>query len=171
MVNKVFAAILTMSMLGTVGMIASADEDEGSPAKVAKFLASAKVTLQEGLTAAGTHGQPISGKFEVDEGHFQLSVYTNEGGKLSEVIVDHTTGKVAKTEAITGGEDLTDATKQMQASAKAKKPLKSAVDQAEQANPGYRAISVTPKLSDGRAVAAVVLLKGTRAKSVSEALE
>ena len=35
-----------------------------------------------------------------------------KGGKFSEVIVDHDTGKVAKTEAITGGEDLAAAKEQ-----------------------------------------------------------
>lgn len=171
MVKQVFAAILTISLLGASGVVTAADEDEGSPAAVAKFLPAAKITLQQGLTAAEAQGQPISGKFEVDEGHFQLSVYTAQSGKFSEVLIDYHTGKVARSEAITGGDDLADAKKQMQASSKAKKPLKSTVDEAEQANPGYRAISVTPKLSDGHAVAAVVLLKGAQTKTVSESLE
>ena len=72
---------------------------------------------------------------------------------------------------ITGGDDLLDAKKQMEAAAKAKKSLKAAVDQAEQASGGYRAVGVTPKLSNGHAVAIVTLLKGTQAKSVSESLE
>ena len=80
-------------------------------------------------------------------------------------------GKVAKTEAITGGDDFADAKKQGEACAKSKKSLKSAVDQAEQASAGYRAVSVTPKLSSGHAVAVVTLLKGTQVKSVSEPLE
>jgi hypothetical protein len=148
-----------------------ADEDEASPAAVAKSLPMAKITLQQGLAAAESHGQPISAKYEVEDGHLQLSVYTAQGGKFSEVVVDHGTGKVAKTEAITGGDDLTDAKKQMEACAKAKKPLKSAVDQAEQASSGYRAVSVTPKLSGGHPVAEVALLKGKTAKTVSEPLE
>jgi len=49
---------------------------------VAKYLLSAKVTPQQGLAAAESQGQPISGRFEVDEGHFQLSVYTGRGGKF-----------------------------------------------------------------------------------------
>jgi len=171
MLNRTLAVIVTAGVIGLGGTVAWADEDEGSPAAVAKYLSAAKVTLQQGLTAAEAQGQPISAKFEVDEGHFQLSVYTAQGGKFSEVLVDHNTGKVAKSEAITGGDDLADAKKQMQASAKAKKPLKSAVDQAEQATAGYRAISVTAKLSNGHAVAMVTLLKGTEAKTVSESLE
>ena len=168
---RTLLAILAIGIVGAAGPIAAADEDEANPAAVAKHLQSAKVTLQQGLTAAESQGQPISGKFEVDEGHFQLSVYTAKGGKFSEVLVDHVTGKVVKSEAITGGDDLFAAKKQMAALAKAKKPLKSAVDQAEQASAGYRAVSVTPKLSNGHAVAVVTLLKGTETKSASESLE
>jgi hypothetical protein len=40
-------------------------------------------------------GQPISGRFEVEHGKLQLSVYTMQSEQFSEVIVDHTTGRVA----------------------------------------------------------------------------
>lgn len=169
--HKTLATILFVSVIATSGSVASADEDEASGAAVAKYMPTAKVTLQQGLAAAESHGKPISAKYEVDEGHFQLSVYTTEGGKFSEVLVDHSTGQLGKSEAITGGDDLADAKKQMEASAKAKKPLKAAVDEAEQTATGYRAVSVTPKLSKGHAVAVVTLLKGTQVKTVSEPLE
>src|SRR5262249_55023701 len=142
-----------------------------SGAAVAKYLPTAQVTLQQGLTAAESQGKPISGKFEVEEGHFQLSVYTAQEGKFSEVLVDHNTGKVAKTEPITEGDDLVDAKKQLEACGQSKKPLQSTIDKAEQASAGYRAIGVAPKLSGGHAVAVVTLLKGTQLKSVSEPLE
>ena len=171
MSNKMCVAILTLSVIGASAWIALADENEASGAAVAKFLPTAKVTLQQGLAAAESQGQPISGKFEVDEGHFQLSVYTAQAGKFSEVLVDYNSGKIAKSEAITGGDDLADARKQMEACAKAKKPLKSAVDEAEKAAAGYRAVSVTPTLKSGHVVALVTLLKGTQVKSVSETLE
>jgi hypothetical protein len=57
-------------------------------------------------------------------------------GKFSEVLVDHDTGKVAKTEAITGGDNLADAKKQIRPAPGRKKSLKSAVDQAQQASAG-----------------------------------
>src|SRR6516162_2136705 len=164
--NKKLATVLTIGVIAGTGSLAWSDEDES--AAVAKYLPMAKVTLQRGLAAAESQGKPISGKYEVEDGHFQLSVYTAQDGKFSEVLVDHNTGKVAKTEAITGGDDLADAKKQMEACAKSKKSLQSAVDQAEQASTGYRAVSVTPKLSNGHAVAVVTLLKGASAKSVSE---
>jgi hypothetical protein len=169
--NKMFVVILTVGVIGAAGSLAWSGEDEASGAEVAKYLPTAKVTLQQGLAAAESQGRPISGKFEVDEGHFQLSVYTSHDGKFSEVLVDHDTGKVAKTESITEGDDLGDAKKQVEACAKSKKSLKSAVDHAEQASAGYRAVSVEPKLKGGHAVAVVTLLKGTQVKSVSEPLE
>jgi hypothetical protein len=45
-------------------------------------------------------GQPISGKFEVEHGKLQLSVYTMKGEPFSEVIVDHTIGRAARPRAL-----------------------------------------------------------------------
>src|SRR5215469_6639428 len=104
---------------------------EEKAADVAKMMPQAKVTLVQGLTTSESQGKPISGKFEVDEGHFQLSVYTARSGKFSEVVIDPATGAVSKTEAITEGEDLTAAKEQSAASSKATKSLKAAVQQAE----------------------------------------
>jgi len=169
MSNKRLATVLSIGVIAATGSLAWSDEHE--TAAVAKNLPTAKVTLQQGLTAAESQGKPISGKYEVEDGHFQLSVYTAESGKFSEVLIDHNTGKIAKTEAITEGDDLADAKKQIEACAKSKKSLQSAIDQAEQASTGYRAVSVTPRVSGGRAVAVVTLVKGTSSKSVSEPLE
>src|SRR5262250_2913429 len=102
--------VIAMSLIGLCASITYADEDENkSLGAVAKMMPTAKVTLQQGLTAAEQKGRPISGKFEVDEGHFQLSVYTSRGGKYSENLVDYNTGVVTKSEAITGGDDLKEA--------------------------------------------------------------
>jgi hypothetical protein len=46
--------------------------------------------LQQGLTVSESKGRPISGKFEVDEGHFKLSIYTAQGAALQELVVDYT---------------------------------------------------------------------------------
>lgn len=169
--SKSVATTLFIGLMVTGGSWAAADEDEGSGAAVAKYMPTARITLQQGLVAAESNGRAISAKYEVDEGHLQLSVYTAQNGKFSEVVIDHNTGKVAKSEAITGGDDLADARKQMAAIEKAKKPLRSAVDQAEQAAAGYRAVSVTPGLNNGHAVAMVTLLKGGKLKTLSEPLE
>jgi hypothetical protein len=161
-----------MSLIGLCASSAYANEDESKNlGAVAKLMATAKVTLQQGLTAAEQKGRPVSGKFEVDEGQFQLSIYTSQGGKYSENLVDYTTGVVTKSEAITGGDDLKEAKEQSEAMGKAKKSLKAAVDQAEGKLAGYRAVSVEAELKNGHSVAEVALLKGTQSKKTYEPLE
>jgi hypothetical protein len=81
------------------------------------------------------------------------------------------TGRVVKSEPITEGDDLADAKSQSAAMAKAKTTLKAAIDKVHSQLPGFRSISVTPDLKDGRAVASVVLLQGKEFKTVQGALE
>lgn len=167
----------TIILIATVSLVAlsggsalSADEHDEKRALI-KSIGGAKITLQEGLAAAEAQGQPISGKFEVEDGKLQLSVYTAKDGKFSEVLVDYTTGKAAKSEPITEGEDLADAKSQSAAIAKAKNSLRAAVDRAVGQSAGFRAISATPEMKGGRAVASVVLLKGEEFKTAQEPLE
>src|SRR6202035_2674008 len=96
---------------------------------LAKKLGDAKINLQQGLAASEQQGQPISAKFEVDEGKLQLSVYTAEDGKFFEVLVNHATGKVLKAEPITEGDDLSAAREQSAAMANAKTSYTAAVHQ------------------------------------------
>src|SRR2546430_953724 len=103
------------------------DEDEGRGALV-RALRFAKVSLQQGLAASEQEGQPISGKFEIDRGKFQLSVYTSKDGKFSEVLVDYGTGQVEKVKPITNGEDLAAAQSRSAAMAEAKTSLREAVE-------------------------------------------
>jgi hypothetical protein len=140
-------------------------------AELAKALKDAKISLQRGLTAGAKEGQPISAKYEVEHGKLQLSVYTMKGDKFSEVIVDHKTGKVAKAEPITQGDDLTHAKAQSEAMAMAKRTLDAAASEAVKENKGYRAVSVMPALKDGHPVADVTLVKGAEWKTVSEKLD
>ncbi len=144
---------------------------EGDPAALAAQMKGVKLTLEKGLTAAASKGKPISGKFELEDGKLQLSVYTAKGSAYSEVIVNHRTGKVMKAEPITGGDDLTAAKAQAEAMGAAKTPLAAAVRKAVNANKGYRAVSVTPSVKDGHPSADVALLKGTETKSVTEPLD
>src|SRR5437016_11948775 len=104
------------------------DEQEGNAAAVAKAVLGARVPLERGLAASASHGQPISAKFEMDEGKLQLSVYTVKDGKFFDVVVDHNTGKVVKAEPIAAGEDYTAAQSQSAAMAKAKGSLRAAVE-------------------------------------------
>ena len=145
--------------------------DDKEHAELAKALKDAKVSLEKGLSASENQGKPISGKFEVEDGKLQLSVYTMKGDKFSEIIVDHKTGKTAKTDAITGGDDLTAAKAQSSAMAKAKVSLRSATEKAVKENNGYRAVSVMPSLKEGHPVAEVTLIKGTEFKTAAEKLD
>ena len=145
--------------------------DDKEHAELAKALKDAKVSLQRGLTASAKEGKPISAKYEVEHGKLQLSVYTMKGDKFSEVIVDHTTGKVAKAEPITSGDDLTAAKAQSEAMAKAKRSLEAAASEAVKEHKGYRVVSVMPALKEGHPVADVTLVKGTEWRTVSEKLD
>ena len=168
MKRNIAVAVAVGSLL--VGQLAWAQKDEAKEhAELAKALGAAKVSLETGLSAGATTGMPISAKYEVEDGKLQLSVYTKKGTGFSEVIVDHTTGKVAKTEAITSGDDLTKA--QSDAMAKAKRSLRTVAEHAVNANKGYRAVSVMPELKEGHPVAEVTLVKGQEFKVVPEKLD
>src|SRR5207237_3815355 len=112
-----------------------------------------------------------SAQYEVENGRLQISVYSAKGDAISEVIVDHKTGKVAESEPITGGEDVTAPKSQNEAMSKAKTSLQAAVSKAVKANKGYKAVSATPSLKDGHPTADITLMKGTESKTVSEQLD
>jgi hypothetical protein len=147
------------------------ESDAKAQAELASALKTVKVSLEKGLAASEREGKPISAKFEVEDGKLQLSVYTAKNDKFSEVIVDHKTGKVSKTEAITGGDDLAAAKEQSEAMAKAKSSLTAVTKKALAANKGFRAVSVTPAMKNGHPAADVTLLKGDEFKAVSEGLD
>src|SRR5215467_4612670 len=117
--NTMLKTLLVGFIAISVQQIAFAQADKEN-AQLANALSSAKISLQNGIAAAEREGRPISAKFEVEDGKLQLSVYTMKGDKFSEVIIDHQTGRVAKTEPITEGEDLASAKQQAEAMAKAK---------------------------------------------------
>ena len=50
---------------------------------LAAVLKEAKVSLANGIKASEKEGKPISGKFELEDGKLQLSVYTMKGVLLS----------------------------------------------------------------------------------------
>src|SRR5262245_30270050 len=151
--------------------IAQQKYDDPEHAALAKAMKEAKVSLQNGLAASAKEGTPVSAKYEVEHDKLQLSDYTMKGDKFGETIVYHNNGKVAKRDPTTEGDDLTAAKVQAEAMAKAKRTLADAVGRAVKANAGYRAISVTPAVSEGHPVAEVVLLKGADWKTVSEMLD
>jgi hypothetical protein len=136
---------------------AMTDKDK---AELATAVSSAKVTLEQGLMVSKKNGKPISAKFEFENGKPQLSVYiVKDGSKYSELIVDHTSGEIAKAEPITGGDDLTDAKKQNDGMFRATRELREAVKEAKHDNPGYLAVSVWPEMKDNHSLASVMLVK------------
>ncbi|HWS64830.1 MAG TPA: hypothetical protein VN325_18885 [Steroidobacteraceae bacterium] len=147
----------------------AAEAAKNAPA-LAAALKDATVSLEAGLRASESEGKPISGKFEIEDGKLQLSVYTAKGGQFFEVIVDHKTGKITKAEPITEADDLKDAKTQAKAMSQAKSSLADAVAKAVKANNGYRAVSVATEVEGGAATADVGLLKGSSAKYVDEKL-
>jgi hypothetical protein len=144
--------------------------DEGQEGLI-KALGDAKISLQQGLAASGQQGQPISAKFEVENGKLQLSVCTMKEGKFFEVLVNYATGKVLKIEPITEGDDLAAATSQSAAMAKAKTTLKEATDKAVPASANMRAVSAVPSLKDGHPLSSIVLRDGEQFKTVDQPLD
>jgi hypothetical protein len=172
--NRILSKILVIGFasaatLAVAGMLARAEDD--NPAALAKALSEASVSLDQGLAASEREGKPISGKFEIDDGALQLSVYTMKGDQFAEVIVDHKTGSIKKSEPITEGDDLKDAKEQGEAMGKAKQSLAAVVASAVKANSGFKATSAVPTLDGGRPVAAITLMKGEESKKVTENLD
>ncbi len=166
------AIALAAALLAVPAAVTAYEDEAKGHEELAQAMKGAKVSLERGLSAAGAHaGVPISAKYEVEDGKLQLSVYTMKGEGFSEVIVDHASGKVSKTEPITSGEDLAEAKEQKEAMARAKRSLKTATDDAAKHHSGFRAVSVIPRLEGGRPVATVTLFKGDEWKTVSVKLD
>jgi hypothetical protein len=129
-------------------------------ADLASAVTGAKVTLEQGLLVSKKNGKPVSAKFEIENGKPQLSVYiVKDGSKYSEVIVNHTSGEIAKAEPITGGDDLTEAKKENDGLFRATREIREAVKEAKHDNLGYLAVSVWPEMKDGHSLANVLLVK------------
>src|SRR5260370_6989418 len=131
---------VALSVVGSFSFAAEEKQSkESEKQELGKDVKTVKGSREKGLSGREAEGKPISAKVEIEDGKLQLSVYTAKDGKFYEVIVDHQTGKVAKTEPITSGDDLTAAKAQNDAMANSKTSLRSAVGQAFKANQGYRA--------------------------------
>ena len=159
--------VLAAAFLAALAVPARAEEKSD----LAGHMKEAKVPLERGIAASKASGTPISAKYEVEDGKLQLSVYTAKGDSFSEVIVDHKTGKVAKSDPITSGDDLTAAKAQNEAITQGKTALDAAVAKAVKASAGYKAVSAMPSVKDGRPMVEITLVKGTSTKKVSQPLD
>jgi hypothetical protein len=143
------------TVLGLAALVGFADhnalfaheEDETQEALI-KAMDATKISLQQGLEASEQHGQPISAKFEIDDGKLQLSIYTAKDGKFSEVLVDYVTGKILKVEPIQGSDDLAAVHEQGAAMTKAKVSLKAVVDKTMSESANVRAVNVLPVVKE-----------------------
>ena len=86
---------------------------------LASELRNAWLPLENGLAVSETEGTPLSAKYEIDKGTFQLSVYTMRGDTFSEVIVDYSVGTITKVDVITDSGDLAAAQSQKETMARA----------------------------------------------------
>ena len=154
------AAMLAVLALALWAIPVGAAMSDKEKAELAPIVSSAKVTLEQGLATSKKNGKPVSAKFEIENGKPQLSIYTvKDGTKYSEVIVDHTSGEIAKTEPITGGDDLAAAKKQADGLVRATRELREAVKEAKRDNPGYQAVSVWSEMKGRHSIATVALVK------------
>jgi hypothetical protein len=160
MMPKVTALLTTVLAFALWTAPAGAAMTDKEKAELGPVVAGSKVPLEQGLLTSKKNGKPVSAKFEIENGKPQLSVYTvKDGSKYYEVIVDHTSGEIAKAEPITGGDDLAEAKKQNDGMFRATRELREAVKEAKRDNPGYNAVSVWSVMKDDHSVATVTLVK------------
>jgi hypothetical protein len=160
MMPKIPPALLWVLAFAFCTSPAGAAMSDKEKADLAPVVGSAKVTLEQGLAASKKNGKPVSAKFEIENGKPQLSVYTiKDGSKYFEVIIDQTSGEIAKAEPITSGDDLAEAKKQNDGMFRATRELREAVKEAKRDTPGYNAVSVSSEMKDNHSVATVTLVK------------
>src|SRR5262245_777474 len=122
-----FVAAISLAVLSSALLVQA--ESTGDRAALGRALQSAWLPLESAITMSQSEGTPISAKYEIGDGDFQLSVYTMKAAGFSEVIVDYSAGLITKVETITDAGDLAAATAQKDALAQA--PRRRAEAQAE----------------------------------------
>ena len=146
-------------------------ESTGDRAALARALQGAWLPLESAITMSQSEGTPISAKYEIDDGAFQLSVYTMKAGSFSEVIVDYSAGMIAKVETITDAGDLASAQAQKDVLTKAIRTLAEATADVVSQHAGYRAVNAVPSLDGDHPVVEVILFNGSDWKTVTGRLD
>jgi len=162
------AACVTTGMVVTVLAQPRSGADQDA---LTRELRGAWLPLESGITMSRTEGTPISAKYEIDNGTFQLSVYTARGDRLAEVIVDYSVGTIAKVDVLTDSGDLAAAHDHNVAMAHATRTLEAVTAEAVTTNPGFRAVSAMPRLSDGHPIAEIALANGTDWRTIRAPLD
>ena len=176
--KRIVATIVVAALVFTASALVVIAQQSPATGRetLGQALKGAWLPLESGLIVSSTQGTPLSAKYEIADGAFQLSVYTvkadaSAGDAFMEVIVDYSAGTIARVETITDGGDLAAARDQQMTLAAAKRTLETATAAVVKANAGYRAVSVMPAMNNGRPIAEVLLLNGTDWKAVSEPLD
>ncbi len=146
-------------------------ESTGERAAPARELQSAWLPLESAMVPSQSEGTPISAKYEIDDGTFQLSVYPMKAAGFSEVIVDYSAGTITKVETITDAGDLATARAQKDALAKAARTLGEATAEVVRQHSGYRAVNAVPSLDGEDPVVEVILFNGSDWKTVTGRLD
>ena len=138
--------------------------------ELAKALPETAITLKDGLVLSDFAGRPISAEYELQGGLLLLFIVAANEGRFTEIVFDGRSGSLEQVEPVSDADDLEDAKQQNAAMAKADISLVTALEQVEQENEGYRAVSVIPRLDGDGPVAGFVLIKGTDVKQVDKKL-
>jgi hypothetical protein len=171
--NRLSGSLLAcafVSLLAAPALRAEAP-DVKQRSELVTALDTARVALDRGFAASAARGKPISGKYEIEDGKLQLSVYVAKGGQFYEVIVDHVTGKIGEVKPIHDGADLSAAKSQQEAMSKAKTSLQAAAAKAVRTNGQYRVVSVIPEMNNGHPCAEITMVKGEDWGTVTERLD
>jgi len=166
-----FALVAAISLAILSSTLLVQAESTGDRAALGRALQGAWLPLESAITMSQSEGTPISAKYEIGDGSFQLSVYTMKAAGFSEVIVDYSAGLITKVETITDAGDLAAAQAQKDALAKATRTLGEATAEVVKQNSGYRAVNVMPSLDGEHPVVEVILFNGTDWKTVTGHLD
>jgi len=105
------AVVVSTLLMASVLAVQAETGSVNGRSNLTRALQGAWLPLESGLAVSAREGAPLSAKYEIDDGAFQLSVYTSKTGPSSgdafmEVIVDYSSGVVLKAETISDGGDL-----------------------------------------------------------------
>jgi len=101
--KRIAATIVVAALVVTASALVAISQQSPATGResLAQALKGAWLPLESGLIVGSTQGTPLSAKYEIDDGAFQLSVYTvkvdaSAGDAFMEVIVDYSTGMIAE---------------------------------------------------------------------------
>jgi hypothetical protein len=166
--NLIRSTILAGSLALTAVPARAEDMDE---AALATALQGVTTTLESGLRVSEQNGRPLSGKFEMDDGRLQLSVYTAKGDDLMEVVINPADSKIISVQGLTDPEDIEAAKQQKSALSNSAGSLTGTLAKVTAQNPTARAVSIVPQLKEGRPTADIMLLKGKAFSMVSQPID